>query len=229
MRLPKIAIDSHQFTVIFYVLLISLGISSFLTMPRTEDPQVSPPGTSIIVIYPGATPKDMEELVVNPIEEVLNELDDIKEIKSSMSDGLAIIGIEFITGSDASQKYSDVIQKVNGIESELPDQILSLEFQKWESSDVAIVQFAMISETASYEELQDEGERFKKLIEKVQNIKNVEVIAYPEEEIRISLDLERVSNFNIPLARIIQIIESENSNIPGGSVDLGKKKFNIMS
>ena len=62
MQLPKLAIENHQFTIILVILLILFGVVSFLTMPRSEDPQVSPPASSIVVIYPGATPEDMEEL-----------------------------------------------------------------------------------------------------------------------------------------------------------------------
>lgn len=229
MKLPKLAIDNHQFTIVVFALLITLGIASFITMPRSEDPQVSPPGTSVIVIYPGATPKDMEELIVDKIEKELNELDDIKELKSEMFDGVTIIGIEFLAGSDAEKKYSDVVQKVNGIESELPEQILSLDYIKWESSDVAIIQAALISEDAEYSDLQYEAERLENMWEKIPNVKGVKIMAFPEQEVRISVDLQRLANLNIPLSAIIQNIEIQNSNIPGGSVDIGKKRFNIQT
>ncbi|MCF8242983.1 MAG: efflux RND transporter permease subunit [Melioribacteraceae bacterium] len=229
MRLPKLAIDNHQFTVILFVLLIALGIASFISMPRSEDPQVSPPGTNIIVIYPGANPKDMEELVVNKIEEELNELDDIKQIKSEMSDGVAMISIEFLVGSDSDKKHSDVIQKVNAIESDLPDQIYSLDFIKWESSDVVIIQAALVSEDAEYSEMQYEAERLESMWEKVGNVKAVNVMAFPEQEVRISIDLERMKNLNVTLSSVIRAVQSENSNIPGGSIDIGKKHFNIQT
>ena len=54
MRLPKIAIENHQFTIVFILLLVIAGIASFFTMPRSEDPAVSPAGSSIVVVFPGA-------------------------------------------------------------------------------------------------------------------------------------------------------------------------------
>ena len=80
MRLPKLAIENHQFTNVIIVLLVLFGLVSFITMPRSEDPQVSPAGSSVIVIYPGANPTDVEELIVEPIEESIHELEDIKDI-----------------------------------------------------------------------------------------------------------------------------------------------------
>ena len=229
MKLPRLAIENYQFTIIAFILFIVLGIASFMTMPRSEDPEVSPPGTTIVVLYPGATPSDMEELVTDPIEEELNELDDIKELKSTMQDGLAVIQIEFEAGSDPDDKYSDVIQKVNSVKGDLPDDILSIESTKWEVSDVSILQAALVSETAEYKDLQSEGERLEELIESIDGIKEVEVSAYPEQEIRVSVDLNKLAQTKITLSRIVQSIQSSNVNIPGGSVNIGEKKFNIKS
>lgn len=227
MKLPKLAIDNYQFTIIVFVLFIALGIASFITMPRSEDPVVSPPGSSIIVVYPGATPTDMEELIVDPIEKELNELDDIKDLKAKMEDGLAVIQIEFEVGSDPDEKYSDVIQKVNGVKGELPEGILRVELMKWEVTDVKILQGTLVSETAEYRDMQAEGERLEEMVENVPGVKKVEVIAYPEQEVRVAVDLNKLSQTKISLNRIIQSIQSSNVNIPGGSVDIGEKKFNI--
>ena len=150
MRLPQLAIENHQFTIILIVLLILFGLVSFYTMPRSEDPQVSPAASTVIIIYPGANPADMEELVIDPVEEVLNELEDIKHIKSNAQDGLALINIEFLSGSDPDDKYADVVQKVNSIRSQLPENIVDLEIQKWSVSDVHILQLALVSNTAAY-------------------------------------------------------------------------------
>jgi len=65
MRLPKIAIENHQFTIIMILLLLLSGTVSLITMPRSEDPQVAKSGASVVVIYPGANPTDMEQLIVD--------------------------------------------------------------------------------------------------------------------------------------------------------------------
>jgi multidrug efflux pump subunit AcrB len=72
MKISDFAISNYQFTIILILLLVISGIVSLVTMPRSEDPATTPPGTSIIVIYPGASPADMEQLVVDPVEEKIN-------------------------------------------------------------------------------------------------------------------------------------------------------------
>ena len=75
MRLPVNAIRNHQFTLIVVALLTLLGVLSFQTMPRSEDPQFDFPLIIITVAYPGTSPLDMEKLVTDPIEEEINELE----------------------------------------------------------------------------------------------------------------------------------------------------------
>ncbi len=229
MRLPKLAIENHQFTTTLVVLLILFGFVSFLTMPRSEDPQVSPAGSSIIVIYPGATPEDMEELVVDPIEVVINELEDIKDIKSTAKDGLGIIAVEFLSGSDPDDKYSDVVQKVNSIRNDLPANIVDLQIEKWSISEVQILQLALISDSAEYRVLEKEADRLKKSLEKTAGVKKVKIWAYPEQEIRVSLDLQKMSQNRLSLNQIIGAIQSTNQNIPGGNVDIGARRFNVQT
>ncbi len=229
MRLPRLAIENHQFAIMLVLLLILFGLVSFLTMPRSEDPQVSPAASTVFIIYPGATPEDMEELVADPIEEVLNELEDIKHIKSYSGDGVSAINIQFVSGSDPDDKYSDVVQKVNSIRNDLPDNILSLEIQKWSVSDVQILQLALMSDSSGYRQLEHEAERLKKGLEKVGGIKKIKIWAYPEQEIRISVDLQRMAQNKISLNRVMGSIQAANQNIPGGYVDIGAKRFNVKT
>lgn len=229
MKLPKFAIENHQFTLVMMALLVLFGLVSFLTMPRSEDPQVQPAGNTIIVIYPGATPNDIEQLIVDPVEEVLNELDDVKVLESSAEDGFAHISVEFQSGSDGDEKYSDVVQKINSIQTQLPENILSMEIIKWTISGVSIFQIALISETASYTQLEREAERLKKQLERTQDVKNVEIFALPEREVRVSVDLEKLAQLRIPLNAVIGAIQDANTNIPGGHVDVGTKRLNIKT
>lgn len=229
MRLPELAIENHQFTIIIISLLIINGIAAYLNMPRSEDPQVSPAGSSVIVVIPGANPVDIEELAVDPIEEVLNELEDIKEIATSAENGLAVIHIEFLSGSDPDEKYSDVVQKVNSIRNELPPEMARFEIKKWSVSDVKIIQAAIISEDASYRDLEKEAERLKKEFERVPGIRQVEAWAYPEQEVRIAVDFDKISYYNISLTKVINAIQSRNANIPGGHLDILGRRFTIQS
>src|ERR1700743_910070 len=95
MNITQFSVRNYQFPLILFVMLAAIGISALFNMPRGEDPDTEAPSFSAIIIYPGTSPKDMEELVVNPIEKRFNEMDDVKWIRSVIDDGLAVVTIEF--------------------------------------------------------------------------------------------------------------------------------------
>lgn len=229
MKLPKIAIENHQFTIIMVLLFLLVGIVSFITMPRSEDPQVSPPGSSVIVIYPGASPEDMERLVVDPIEEAINELENIHKFNTTIEDGLATIAVEFTSDSDPEEKYGDVLQKVNKVRNSLPKEIMAIETVKWSVSDVVVLQLALVSDSASYDELDKKADILKKKFERVSGVKKVKVLAVPEKEVQVLVDLEKIAQYKIPLNQVIGVLQSNNMNIPGGSIDLDTKKYNVVT
>lgn len=229
MRLPKIAIENYQVTIIITIGLALAGILSFINMPRSEDPLVAESGASVIVLYPGANPTNLEQLVVEPIEEALNELDDIKQINSTMLDGLSMTGIQFETGTDPDEKYSDVLQKINSIRPDLPAEIFSIRTIKWSVSDVNILQLALIADSAAYSTLDSEAERLKTRLEKIDGVKNIKIWAVPAQEVRVALNMEKIAQQKISLTQITQAIQSANLNIPGGNIDLGTKRFSIQT
>ncbi len=208
MRLPRIAIDNYQFTLIVFTLLLFAGIKSFITMPRTENPEIVIPGVSVIIIYPGASPVDLEELIASPIEKVINELDDIRRVNTSLTDGVASIAVEFDFNTDADEKYDEVLQKVNNIRSNLPKEILDVKIIQWTSSDVAMMQLALVSKNTSYSQLEKQADLLEKELEKVYGVKKVELIACPEREVRISLDIEKMAALNISIDQVANAIMS---------------------
>lgn len=229
MNLPRFSIDNYQFTLLVFILLIVAGINSFITMPRTEDPPVSIPGASVYVVYPGASPTDLEELVATPLEDAINELDDIKKIQTTVHEGLAFLSTEFYFGTDAKEKYDEVVQKVNGIRNTLPNDIMDIGFMEWTTSDVMIMQLALISENAPYGKLEKSAEQLRKRLKKVPGVKDADIRAFPDEEIRISLDFRKMAAMNIPVGRVENAIRSNNANIPGGAVKISSKSFSIRT
>jgi len=229
MRLPKLSIENSSFTWMVFIFLLFMGLRSLLFMPRTENPEVLIPGSSIVVVMPGASPTDLETLVSIPIEEALNELEDIARISTNVRDGYTSISVEFDFNTDADKKYDEVVQKFNSIRNELPEEIAQVEVWKWSTSDVAMFQLAMVSDSASYRELDKQAERLKKSIEKINGIRSVNILALPEQEVHIELDMEMMARVKTSIDMIIRAISSNNANIPGGDIVIGSRSLNVKT
>ncbi|MBN1561577.1 efflux RND transporter permease subunit, partial [candidate division KSB1 bacterium] len=229
MRLPQLAIENHPFTIAVVALLFTLGAASFFTMPRSEDPSVQPAGASVFVIYPGATPRDVEELIVDPLEEAINEIEDIQRMNGTADDGIGIVSVEFTSGSDPDEKYSDFVQKVNRVRNKLPEDIGSMELFEWSIADVSILQIALSSASDSYWRLKEEAENLKRKIEKAPGVRRVETYAVPQRQVRIAVKLEKMAAYRISLQQLMGAIQGANQNIPGGYVDIDARRFNVQT
>jgi len=229
MRIWAFSVTRWQFTLVLFALLVAVGINSLLNIPRSEDPEFHPPIATVVAIYPGADPVDIERLVVDPIEDAINELDDIKQMDSRSLDGVGIIRVEFQWDTDPDDKYDDVVREVNRIRGQLPADMPAPDVRKAGSGLVNIVQIAVVSSEASYRELKELGEDLRDSIETVPGVRRSEVWAYPEPEVRVAIDLERMGRAGITLAQVEMAIRGENASIPGGAVDVGLRKYNLKT
>lgn len=229
MNLTNFSVKNYQFTLVVFVMVAVVGLVTMLTMPRAEDPQINPPTYPIVVVYPGTSPQDLEELVVKPIENKIYELENIDRIVTAIEDGLAIIRVEFKYGVDVDNKYQEVVREVNALRDELPEDIFSIEIRKIDPSDVNILQVALVSENASYANLKKQADALKDQLEKVVDLKKVKVAGAPDEEVRIDLQLDKLAELGVPLNVVLASIQSEAVNIPGGSVTAGSKTFNVKT
>src|SRR3989304_5411161 len=229
MKLPKLAVYNYNFTIVVFILLLIAGLLSFFNMPRIENPSIYIPGSSVIVIYPGASPNDLEKLVAIPIEEAVNEIDDIDRINTYIRDGIVSVAVEFDFNTDAKDKYDEVVSKINSIKNSLPSEIFDISVLRWSSTDVNMMQLALVSDNLSYNKLDRYAENLKRKIEKSFGVKKVEIHAVPEREVRVSVDLEKMAMMNIGLEQVMNAINSYNANIPGGAIKLSGKTFNIKT
>jgi multidrug efflux pump subunit AcrB len=190
---------------------------------------INSPNFPIVVIYPGASPEDLEELVVDPLEKTIYALENIKRIETEIKDGAAILLVEYNYNEDVDEKYQELVREVNTLRPQLPAEIFSIEVKKVRPSDVNILQIALVSENASRELLKTEADRLQKDLESITELKNVKIHGLPAQVVMIELQLDKVATLNIPLNALIGSIKSELSNIPGGQVDAGNKTFNVKT
>jgi multidrug efflux pump subunit AcrB len=229
MGLLEFPLRRYQFTLIAFLCLACLGWFAFATVPREEDPYIKFPAYFITVVYPGADPKDLERLVAKPIEDRLATLDNVKKTDTTVTDGLALINIEFDADSDADKKYDEVTREINALRPELPPEIARVEIHKGNPSEVNIVQLALVSADAPYRELEDYARALKDKLKSVDGVRTSETWAYPPRELRVELDLARMAELGLAPAQVIAALQSENADVPAGSIDLGSRSFSLKT
>ncbi|HZN97415.1 MAG TPA: efflux RND transporter permease subunit [Gemmatimonadales bacterium] len=229
MKLLEFPVRNFQFTIVLFVMLAALGISSWLAIPRSEDPPLHIPTFTVIAVYPGASPADLERLVVRDVEERLDALDNVREIESRISDGVATVQVEFEFNENPDDRYDEVLREMNSLRPELPAELTQFTVEETRTIDVAIAQVALVSETAPYRELDRLADRLEDRLTALPGVGSAKRWGVPEPRIDVALDLGRLSRLNLPPSRVLQAIGGESQDIPAGRVEAGTRAFNIKT
>src|SRR3989304_1872515 len=218
MSLWSFSVRRWQFTLVVFALLIATVLWALGAIPRAEDPSLKFPGSVVVINYPGADPEDVERLVIDPIEDALAELDDVKKLTSTAQDGLALIEIEFVYGSDPDRKHDEVIREINVVRPTLPPDVFSIDIRQFTPGTVNIVQFALVSTGTDWRALKKHAENLEELIETVPGVRRAETWAYPQPEVRVAIDLERLAAAGVSLGEGFAAVPGGKPKIPGGRV-----------
>jgi multidrug efflux pump subunit AcrB len=229
MKLPKLAIHNAQFTITIVLLLVLVGVVSYLSMPRSEDPQFDLPVTLIEVVYPGASPSDIETLVVDPLEQEIAEIENIKKIEAKINNGAVRITIDFLYGTDAEAAFNKVKQAVSTVRPNLPAGIAELLVLKATPSSVAIMQLALWSEPTNYKDMELQAKLLEKRLETISSVRKASIWGYPRQIVAIDVDLALLKQYGLAITDINQVLQGRAQNITPGFVDASTRRFNVKA
>jgi multidrug efflux pump subunit AcrB len=230
MKITSFSVRNPQFTLVAFLCIAALGVFSFVHIPRSEDPFFPTPSFQIVAIYPGASPEDIEREVVDKIEEQVVKLSDINHVRTRIEDNVAFIQVDFVAGIDTAKKEDEVRRQVAAAQPDLPAGVKSVEVTHLETTNVSILQLALlIPDGVPAGKTKATAERLIRRLEGVPGVKSVDGWAYPDEEARIELDVGRLARHNLGLGQVLQTLTGGNSNIPGGDVTLGKRRFDVKT
>jgi multidrug efflux pump subunit AcrB len=229
MKLPSLAIKNAQFTITIITLLVLVGIVSYFNMPRSEDPQFSLPITVVEVVYPGASPSDIETLVVDVLEAEIEEIENIKKIESEVRNGAARITITFIYGTNSEASFNKVKQAIGTVKSDLPVGIQQLLVLKATPSSVAIMQLALWSDPVDYKTMEFYAKQLEKRLETIASLRKADVWGYPQQIIAIDLKLDLLQHYGISVNDINHVLQGRAINIAPGFVDANTRRFNVKA
>jgi multidrug efflux pump subunit AcrB len=223
------AVRRWQFTLVAFALLAALGLNAFFSTPRSEDPHFPLPIVIVQAVLPGAEPSEVEQLVVDPIEQALDGLDSVSQIRSTSQDGVGVVDVEFTYDVDPERKYDEVVREVNALRGTLPDGLARLEVRRARTTEVAIVQVALVSDTLPMRRLEKAADRLRERLARVPGVRQARYWGAPSSEVRVSLDLPRLAALQLPASAVADALRARGAEAPVGAVQAGDRRFNVKS
>ncbi|MGE4290760.1 MAG: efflux RND transporter permease subunit, partial [Desulfovibrio sp.] len=214
MIINKAALARRPAVMVLVIFMIVAGLSSYVSLPRESEPDITIPYVFVTTSYEGVAPEDMETLVTMPLERKLKGLSDVEEITSVSDDGISAIAIEFTPNVDIDDALQKVRDKVDLAKADLPTDLPDdpiIEEQNF--SDFPILN-VVLSGPFSLKRLKVFAEDFEDRMEGVEGVLDVELVGGLEREIQVEVDLERVAFYNMPFQSLLSAVKDSNVNMP---------------
>ena len=229
MKIYEFSMRNPAFMAVLLIMLVALGYNAWQEIPRSEDPSFESTVFSVTAVYPGADALDVERRVAEPIEDALNGLDDVHELRSTSTDGVMQLVVECDDGVDTDRKHDEVVREVDALRSQLPSGLQKLEVEQLDPSGVNIVQVALVSDQANWGRLADLAEDLQDRFETVPGVSEAEAWAYPGRELRVALDLDRLARAGLSADTVFDAVDAENREVPAGAIEAGDRRFNLKT
>jgi multidrug efflux pump len=222
--LTDFAVNHPTSVFVLTAIIVFMGLSSYLTIPKESAPEVTIPNILVVTVYPGTSPKDMESLITRVLEEEINGIADVKEITSISQEGYSNINIEFKAGMDMNEALQRVREKVDIAKVDLPSAAEEPEIIEINFSEFPIMQ---VNVAGSYDlvRLRDLAEDLRDELELIPSVLAVDLAGGLEREVQVDVDLRKLKFYDVAFDDVIDAIREENITVPGGPIDVGKLKY----
>lgn len=227
MSLYATAVKKPVTTALVFVAIAILGLFSLTRLPIDLLPSMDENTIMVMTAYPGASAADIETNVTRPMENVLNSVSDLKHITSQSKENISVITLEFEYGVDIDVATNDVRDKLDIVESSLPDDTENPILFKFGMDDIPILLLKVSADestNALYKILDD---KVVNPLNRISGVGSVSISGAPEREVQIYCDPYKLEAYGLSIEGIASIIRQENLNTPGGNIDIGSNTYSL--
>lgn len=224
MKATDLAIKYRTSMLVLTVLIVFGGLIAYITIPKESSPSIEIPLIVVTTIYPGVSPDDVETLLTQQIEKEVQNVNGIKEIRSTSTEGVSTVVIEFNPEVSIDEAYQRVRDKVDVARPFLPTDVEEPIVSEIDFSQFPVMTVNLAAEY-SLVRLRQVAEDVQDLLETIPSVLEVDLIGGLEREVQINVDLAALQGYNLAFSDVIEAIQRENTNIPGGSIDVDRLNY----
>src|SRR5262245_21896737 len=232
MSIPRFAIERPVMMTMISSIIILIGGISLVRLPVDLLPDISQPTISVRVNYTGAGPQEIEELITRPLEQQLSAVSGLEQMNSTSSEGNSNIQLNFTWGHDLNEAMDDIRSRIDRVRGRLPEDSDPPIIQKFDSNAAPIMGLAVESVDGSLDrvQLRELSENvLSRRLERVSGVAAVTVGGGLRRQIHVELSRAKVTALDLSVDRVVNILKTENQNIPIGEVYQGDRALLLRS
>jgi HAE1 family hydrophobic/amphiphilic exporter-1 len=228
-KLAEICIRRPVFASMIVLALVVVGAAGFFGLGVDRFPSVDLPTVSVRTTLPGGSPEEVESLITQKIEEVVNTVDGISELRSISGQGTSNVIATFDLNRDLETAAQDVRDRVSTVVRQLPDDATPPVVQKFDNDSAPVLTIAL-SADRSLRELTELGDKIVRVqLERAGGVGEVRVVGGLERAINVWVDADRLAAYKLPITAVSQALDRQNADVPGGNVDTGRQELTLRT
>ncbi len=220
---------NSKLTILLMVALMIIGVYSSTLIPREEEPQINVPMADVMVGYPGASPKEVENRVVKPLEKIIGNIKGVEHIHSMAMNGQAMIIVQFYVGEDVERSYVKLYDEIMKHPNLLPTGAIGPMIKTRSIDDVPMLGLTLWSENYDDFQIREVAEELTGEIEKIKDVAITKVIGGRNRELRVVLDKDKMAENGVDPFGIMQMIQANNYSSQSGSFVKADQEFLITT
>lgn len=224
MKITNLSIRYRTAVAVFTVIVAIGGLASYLTIPKESAPSIEFPQIVVTSLYPGASPSDVESTVSQVIEQEISSINGIDELRSTSSEGVSTVIVEFTPDVETDKAYQEVNRAVDRAQPELPEAVEEPMVDEINTDDFPIMTINLAGDY-SLARLKEVSEDLQDDIEGISSVLEANLIGGLTREVQVNVDLSALKTHDVSFNDLISTIQQENANIPGGSVDVDRLNY----
>lgn len=228
-KLAEICVRRPVFATMLIMTMIVLGVFAYNKLIVERFPRVEFPIVTITTRFPGASPQEIETEITDKIEEAVNTISGIEELRSTSSEGVSLVFIQFELERNLDTAAQDVRDKLNRALPLLPRTIEQPTVEKLDPDASPIMTIAAASNSNIREMTEYADKVIRRQIESVNGVGQVQIIGGRKRQVNINLDGDKLRAYNLTVAQVSAALQNQNLEVPGGRVEQDARTLTLRT
>lgn len=227
-RIAEFFINS-KLTILLMIALMIIGVYSSTLIPREEEPQIIVPMADVMVGYPGASPAEVENRVVKPLEKIISNIKGVEHVHSMAMNGKAMIIVQFYVGQDTERSYVKLYDELMKNKNIFPKGVYEPMVKTRSIDDVPMLGLTLWSEKYNDYQIRQISEEVTSEIKKIKDVSLTNIIGGRARQLKVILDKDKLAESNVDALGVMQMIQANNGSSQSGSFNSNNQEFLITT
>src|SRR5574344_9067 len=218
MKISDISIKRPIYVIVLFLVISLLGIIGYTSLQAELMPKFTPPSLNVQVIYPGASPTEVENSLSRKLQDALSSLQGVESMRTCSFEGMSMVFVSFKYGTDIDKAMTDAQNKIDSKKAELPSGILSPIINKITVDEKSIITLSVTSNLEPMAFSRLISDRIMPDLLRINGMAKVTSVGEQEKEVQVNLDMEKLRGIGLTPVQVLGVLRAANLDFPTGSL-----------